>query len=259
MQLGQIKPERSFPDLRLSFVRYDPDVVMDTHAHDEAGVSVVLGGSISETVGHSEEFGNVGDVVIKPAGILHRNRVAPAGAILFAIKGEQVKMTLSGGWRWTRVNRANAIGLKAASLALSGQHDDARAAAYGLLTLLAGLDESVFAHDLHGSLPLIRARIEDGVEPLSVAFLAAIAQVHPVSLTRAFRRNYGCSVSEYIRRSRVRRAAALLLRGEENVGDIAAAVGCYDQSHLCREFKRELGTSPSAYRGLVKQFQRSIG
>jgi AraC family transcriptional regulator len=232
----------------LSLVRYEPDAVMDIHVHAEASVSVVLAGSIFEVVGCREEFGNVGDAVVKPPGTEHRNRVGPGGAVLLAIKSERSAGAVARGWRWTHNNHAGAMGLRIAAFLLNEQLSHAHEAAHSLLWFFAEKDEAITRACARDWLRLIRDRIEDDRGSSSVAELAKIAGVHPGSLTRAFRRHYGCSVSTYIRRVRVRHAAALLVKGDRTVSDIAAAVGCYDQSHLCREFNLELGTSPSSYR-----------
>lgn len=239
-------------ELRLSLARYDPDAILGDHTHKEAGVSLVLGGSISEAVGNREELGNLGDVVVKPAGVRHRNRVAPSGAILLAIKGN-VDGTLKLGWRWARERGVREVGLRAARLVLARQCAEARETLWGLLELLAGEPEQLSGADLRIWLRRIRDQIEDDFRPPTVARLAENAGVHPGSLTRAFRRHYGCSVSTYIRRVRVRRAAAMLMQSGQSVGEIAAAVGCYDQSHLCREFNLELGTAPSTYRLMLSR------
>ncbi|MFL6764756.1 MAG: helix-turn-helix domain-containing protein [Sphingomicrobium sp.] len=239
-------------ELHLSLVRYAPGATLTEHSHDEAGVSLVLGGSIFEAVGNRQEFGNPGDVVVKPAGLRHRNRVAPTGAILLAIKGN-VGGTMNHGWRWVREKRLREIGMKAARLASIRQRSEARETLWPLLEILAGDPDQLSAAEARRWLRHTRDRIEEDPRPPTVARLAEIAAVHPGSLSRAFRRHYGCSVSTYIRRVRVRRAAAMLMQGGQTVGEIAAAVGCYDQSHLCREFNLELGISPSSYRLMLNR------
>jgi AraC-like DNA-binding protein len=243
-------------DPHLALVRYDPNAEMSAHAHDEPGVSIVLVGSIFEAVGSAEEFGNIGDVVVKPGGVAHRNRVAPAGAVLLAIKGQFVEGVLEPGWRWARTPGAGAIGLRAAHLLLENQKEEATEVALSLLELLGGTSRKATRANPQIWLRHIRERIEDEVEHSTVSVLAQTVGVHPGSLTRAFRLHYGHSVSGYIRRVRVRRAAQLLSRTEQTVGQIAAAIGCYDQSHLCREFNIELGTSPSFYRRMIRRGSR---
>ncbi len=83
---------------------------------------------------------------------------------------------------------------------------------------------------------------------LSLAELAAAAGVHPVTLARAFRRTFGCTVGEYLRRLRIERAADQLATGDQPLAEIALAAGFADQSHFSNVFRRRVGMSPSAYR-----------
>ena len=82
----------------------------------------------------------------------------------------------------------------------------------------------------------------------SLADLAAAVGVHPVTLARAFRRTFGCTVGEYLRRLRIERAAEQLVAGSQPLAEIALAAGFADQSHFSNVFRRRIGMSPSAYR-----------
>ncbi len=78
--------------------------------------------------------------------------------------------------------------------------------------------------------------------------LADAAGVHPVTLARAFRRTFGCTVGEYLRRLRIDRAAEQLTGGDAPLAEIALAAGFADQSHFSNVFRRRTGRSPSAFR-----------
>jgi len=82
----------------------------------------------------------------------------------------------------------------------------------------------------------------------SLAELAAGVGVHPVTLARAFRRTFGCTVGEYLRRLRIERAAEQLATGADSLAEIALAAGFADQSHFSNVFRRRVGMSPSLYR-----------
>lgn len=82
----------------------------------------------------------------------------------------------------------------------------------------------------------------------SLAELAAEVGVHPVTLARAFRRSFGCTVGEYLRRLRIDRAAEQLASGTQPLAEIALTAGFADQSHFSNVFRRRVGISPSVYR-----------
>jgi AraC family transcriptional regulator len=86
-----------------------------------------------------------------------------------------------------------------------------------------------------------------GVVP-DLATLAAIAGVHRVHVARAFRDHLGCTVGDYVRRLRVRRACELLTGTSAPLSDVAMRTGFFDQSHMTRVVKQFLGLTPAALR-----------
>lgn len=85
-------------------------------------------------------------------------------------------------------------------------------------------------------------------EPFKLSEIAAEVGVHPVHLAREFRKHYGSSVGEYLRRLRIEYACRELLGSNVAVTNIAFAAGFADQSHFSRTFKRLCGTTPGKYR-----------
>lgn len=58
----------------------------------------------------------------------------------------------------------------------------------------------------------------------------------------------GNTVRQHIRRLRIQRATELLTKGGTSCTDVAYAVGYCDQSYFIKQFKRQMGTTPSRYR-----------
>jgi len=87
--------------------------------------------------------------------------------------------------------------------------------------------------------------------PVSLGAIGATLGLHPVHVANAFRRRYGCSVGQYARRLRVDLACRRLASSREPLRDIAVEAGFYDQSHMTREFRRILHTTPARYRTAV--------
>ena len=81
--------------------------------------------------------------------------------------------------------------------------------------------------------------------------LARTVDVHPVYLARAFRRSYGCSPGEYLRRRRMEHAVAMLHDDRMGIADIAVACGFVDQSHFTHAFRRAYRYTPAQYRTLA--------
>lgn len=82
---------------------------------------------------------------------------------------------------------------------------------------------------------------------LTVREIAAHVGVSADYLSRQFRHALGIAAQEYLRRYRFARAMALL-QTELPVGDVAREVGFRSLCHFSREFKKELGVTPSQYR-----------
>jgi AraC family transcriptional regulator len=86
----------------------------------------------------------------------------------------------------------------------------------------------------------------------SLTGLAATVDVHPVTLARAFRRAFGCTVGEYVRSLRIERAAHQLVNTDFSLAEIAIAAGFSDQSHFSNLFRRHTGLSPFQFRRAVR-------
>ncbi|MFE2376977.1 AraC family transcriptional regulator [Streptomyces sp. NPDC059398] len=84
------------------------------------------------------------------------------------------------------------------------------------------------------------------VQGLTLREAAAEVHAHPAHLVRAFSGAYGITPHQYLTSRRVDLARGLLLQGQQP-GEVAAATGFYDQSHLTRHFKRVVGIAPGRY------------
>ncbi|WP_330349086.1 helix-turn-helix transcriptional regulator [Streptomyces sp. NBC_00582] len=75
---------------------------------------------------------------------------------------------------------------------------------------------------------------------------ARVLRAHPAHLVRAFSGAYGIAPHQYLTSRRVERARRLLLDGMP-AGEVAAAAGFFDQSHLTRHFRKSVGVTPGRY------------
>ncbi|MBB4039303.1 AraC-like DNA-binding protein [Microvirga flocculans] len=102
----------------------------------------------------------------------------------------------------------------------------------------------------YGSRGILRARdyldSHFGQEA-DLAQLARLADLSRSHFIRAFAKETGLTPRAYLLDRRFRAATRLLQQGEAP-GDVAAACGFFDQSHLNRVFKARMGVTPGAYR-----------
>jgi AraC-like DNA-binding protein len=82
---------------------------------------------------------------------------------------------------------------------------------------------------------------------LTVREIAQAVGVSADYLSRQFHKALGIAAQEYLKRYRFARAMALL-QGETPVGEAANEVGFRSLCHFSREFKKEMGVTPSQYR-----------
>jgi AraC family transcriptional regulator len=84
-------------------------------------------------------------------------------------------------------------------------------------------------------------------EPLSLEDLARTAAVHPVTVSKYFRKYFGCTFGEYMRRIKIEKSLSMIKNSFFSLTEIGYECGFYDQSHFCRTFRQLTGFSPKSY------------
>ena len=235
---------------------------LGAHYHEVATISVLVGGSFEERYARrSPELCERFAVLYRAPGEVHADRYGEEGC-------DNVNIVVTAeGWESFEAARPHPVPvvcLRQAELAalahrMMRELDVADAAtSLGLqglgLELLASLCRG---HDAFGAstaqpawLRKVRDLLTDRYRDpeLELRALAREAQVHPASLTRAFRRAYGVTPSEYLRTLRLQWSIQELRAGERTLAEIALEAGFADQSHFSRAFRRQFGTTPGAVR-----------
>lgn len=85
-------------------------------------------------------------------------------------------------------------------------------------------------------------------EPVTLAQLAAVANLSPAHFARMFKRQFGVSPVYYVIQKRVALACTLLTETNLAVKQISAAVGYDDPYYFSRLFHKVTGTTPTEYR-----------
>ena len=85
-------------------------------------------------------------------------------------------------------------------------------------------------------------------KPIDIEAMVAVAQVSARSLFRQFRKDRGCSPSDFAKRVRLSRAREMLERSRENASVIQVALKCGFQNpgHFARDYRNSFGELPSA-------------
>jgi AraC-like DNA-binding protein len=139
---------------------------------------------------------------------------------------------------------------------LAAHDSSASLALEGLaLQLLATAGRAARGQDQRAAawLRAVRELLHDRVpEGLSLHELGDAVGRHPAHVARAFRREHGVTVAQYVRALRLEWAAGELAAGDVSVARIASDAGFADQSHFTRAFRAAHGVTPGRYRRLVR-------
>jgi AraC family transcriptional regulator len=227
------------------------------HMHSSPSLTLVLGGAYEERIAGRSAPQGEGSALICPEGMSHAQRFGARGARKIIVTPGPVLLDYlktATPFAAAPSARSATIGRLARQIGMERSLADAfsDAAMEGALWQVAALlGRSIAGASTSASSIARRARrlIEAaGDEPIPLAILCRETNCHPATLTRAFRRDYGCTPGEYQRRLRVERAGRLLRDTVMPLAEVAATCGFCDQSHLARSFRQVLGCTPSDYR-----------
>jgi AraC family transcriptional regulator len=247
--------ERRLPGVRLAHLeatKRSDDV--DEHSHDDAHFVLATHGRYITTAAGPETEGPA--LVYNPPGVVHRDRFVDGGGYFLAVSfAPSDWRALSDAGRGAAIDALRLTGPAARRAALrlirSLLARDAEAVSLEALSLELAAQAIIPAPegDKRPSwLDRAETYLADAFDqPISVADLAQVAGVHPVHLARGYRRWLSAAPGDRLRTRRLERAADLLMRGREPIGEIALASGFCDQSHLNRQFLKAYGVTPGEF------------
>jgi len=255
---GDYQSRRQVGELALAELQPTvPEHEVQPHTHDDAHLLLLIDGHyLSSAQGMPAVCSGV-TLVLNPPGTQHRDRFRGVDGRFFTLSWTHE--------RWRQACRQRLLPERALRLGASAQAqaatllselrswDDASPlavqTAFELLLDEAGIDARLEHSSGPAWLSRVRERLaDDCMASPDITALARICDLHPVYLARAFRRRYGCSPAEYLRRCRLERALLMLQRTDSSLTEIAAACGYVDQSHFNHAFRRRYRCTPSHYR-----------
>ncbi len=237
---------------------YEPVAKLPEHGHGRPFFTYVLGGSYVERAGRQERVCSRGTVIFHDHES-HTNEVGRDGTASLNVELDpELWRELTGGgpsfaeiagrvfggdieWPALRVWRAfhrpdstAVLGVEEASVLLFSSTRTAHAR--GVFEPHARLDRCLEYLRAH---PTTAHRLAE---------VARVAAVHPMHLAKLFRRRFGCSMGEFLRRRRIAWACERLAISGDSIAAIACDSGFADHAHFTRTFGRVAGCTPRWYR-----------
>lgn len=227
------------------------------HFHDRLRICLVVEGAYEERLPGERVECRPGTLLAHAPGLVHENQVRDSGAFCFQIAYEPGSLEglqeLEGAGSpvvAVRPPLATMLDLWDA-LRFSESEDELtlEEGARVLITQLSTATAMQFGNTTFPWLGRVLERLrDDSRKTPTLRELAAVAGVSRSHLAASFKARFGCTIGEYLRQLRTRRAAEQLTRAEPSLAEVAYAAGFADQSHMNRTFKRQVGLTPGAFR-----------
>ncbi|HKC63075.1 MAG TPA: AraC family transcriptional regulator [Pyrinomonadaceae bacterium] len=243
---------------------YPPGLRQPRHTHVQASFSFVLAGSYVESFGRRQQTRQPSTIIFHPPQESHSVDYGSEAVRILSVGVDFKRLdhirehsivldspssyrTETIAWLARRIYREFGRMDAASSLAIEGL----------VLEILAEASRNLESASERKSPRWIeRARefLHDNFsEPLVLEDIAKSAGVHTVHLARVFRREFGCTIGEYVRRLRVEYACQKISSTELSLSEIALMAGFADQSHLTKTFRNFFGLTPSEYRKIFRK------
>ncbi|HTE49273.1 MAG TPA: AraC family transcriptional regulator [Kofleriaceae bacterium] len=234
---------------------------MPTHSHEHMFLSLLIEGGYREWVGGRRiDYGPL-TAVFHPERLEHHDEILAPGTMFFVIEINPVLLAarerrhralasicdLSGGpVVWAMLRLLDELRM--------GRRDDLELEepAVEIVDVLLGAPAPA------GARPRWLGRVEERLSDdfraaVALSELAGLAGVHPVHLSRVFRRHIGCTMRTFVHRLRVLHACRSIAGGRSPLAAVAADSGFCDQSHMTHVFRLITGVTPTRYRRIVRQ------
>jgi AraC family transcriptional regulator len=253
---GATRSQLETADFVVSTVTHGNARVVPPHVHANPFFSMLISGRYREWFGKGHWDARPLAMVLRPPEAQHHDEIGPGGAAFLCVDFRK------GFWD----------ALASAELRLERRAFESRAMSTSALRLFAEVCSrhpawsatvetlvveliAEYVHDAPGSgrseprwLRRVLERLRDEPHTTSLREIAQELDLHPVHVTRLFKRHMGVTLSGYLKRVRLHHVTRALLESEERVSALASDHGFADQSHLTRELHDRTGWTPHRLR-----------
>ncbi len=236
---------------------------LSRHYHERANIAFVLKGSFAEVLDKRRFECAPQSMIVKPAGEAHANHYGGGGlhCVLIELEPDRVESLHPFNGIFDLVSHIRA---EMPSMLASRIYREMNLMDTASPLAIEGLSLELFAElfrskaDPTGHIPTWLKHVReilhaDFADPVSLAWIAQHVGIHPVHIARSFRKHFGCTLGEYLRRLRIRSACDKLSSSDTPLVDIALSSGFSHQAHFSRQFKSQIGMTPRQYRSIFRR------
>jgi len=230
--------------------------VVPAHVHANPFFSMLISGRYREWFGRGHWDARPLGMVLRPPEAAHRDEIGPGGAAFLCVDFTQAfwdAMADAG----IRIERRAFESRPMSGTALRLLHEVSTKRPGWKLATEALIAELVDEYTREASVsqrrePRWLARSLDRLhqEPFATRLvdIAVELDLHPVHVTRMFKRHHGITLSRYLKQLRLHHATRAMLETAEPLAALAGHHGYSDQSHLTRALQRGTGWTPHRLR-----------
>lgn len=247
-----------FTDLRHAAPRKLP-----MHSHELSFFALLLDGLYGERYGRRQtQFGPF-TIMFRPTGIPHQDEIGPHGLRFFEIEIRPIwQKRLADCTAALDTPRDDIAGGPLLWLGMK-LFREIQASAVPDELIVESLLAEILSHAARTSqresrhAPPWLSHILDKLKTehccrLTLDELAREAGVHPVHLSRVFRRCVGEGIGDHVHRLRIRTACERMLVPYASLAELSFGTGFADQSHFTRSFRKITGMTPAAFRSMLQ-------
>jgi AraC family transcriptional regulator len=227
------------------------------HTHESAYFGLLLAGSYSETCSHRAAEYDPFTMGFHPPSLTHSDEVGRCGSRMFCVELRDSYLSRTRPFLTVPQFTPDLCGSEVTWLGLRLYRSFANGTLGPLeleetcgqmLEAVGGSrihEEKTRPYWLNRALELLHGSYR---ESPTLQEIAGQVGVHPIHLSRVFRKHYRCTMAEFMNRLRVQFACRALAAGWADLAIVASDAGFADQSHLGRVFKSCTGQTPGKFR-----------
>ena len=252
--LGKTSETFDFDSYILSLVDFNTTSYEDWHYHENTHLSLVLQGGSRESRKNEDFQLTAGKIILYNEGETHCNKytVLPSKHLILEFKKDFFNKRTLESKHFTKTNVQN-IDVNLALLNIYNElllND-----LYSSNTIDFSLNQLLESDEKSSYIPIWVKEMKDIIEDrwdefISLNELAVIFNVHPVTISKYFRKHYKCTLGDYMRKVKIEKAFSFLIETNISISEISDICGFSDQSHMIKIFKAYIGFLPNQIRSL---------